>query len=909
MLSRILFCLLSVFSSQFFTHIGVEDGLSQVTVTGIVQDSDGQMWFGTQNGLNRYDGFDINVYYHDEGNPASIASDKIHCLFVDSKGRLWISTGAGIDLFDRDNDGFRHITSNNIRCLSIFERSDGVLYFGGGNLLLTAEDNDAGGFEIRELTIPGKGDNHYVCGSHDSLYISSGTRIYRHDSTSGTMNIVDFIPPVQGITNLMLRDGEIWIATSHSGVFRACLETKSIISYTAGAGGTGLCSDNVSMLCQDKDGNIWIGTGMNASIFNPKTQVFSTILSDKLDPRALSFNSVTTLYCDKDGGIWLGTFYGGVNYYNKARNRFNTFKFNHPLSEDVTGGIGIDANGKIWFGTNRNGIHIYDPATGSAEHLLLSGNPTENDIKSILFSSDGRSAYICSANAGLHVKDLTTGKMSDYRHFKNPTMLYSLVEDKDGNLWTGGMSGLYLLDKTSGIMDKVHIGGVSHLPVFKIILDTEGFFWIGAENCLLRCRLSKGRDGKPECREMTEISNVSMVQDIMQGSDGTVWIATKKGLTCWRNGVTAMIDLKFPSKMLRSLEEDRDGNLWIGTENGLCRFNPKTSETRVFSTSDGLPSNTFTAYAHAMDRDGTLYFGGLNGVVCFKAESMEFEATPTVPFIKSLTFGNRKHDIRIKFGVCDYVSWKKGVFRYRLEGYDKEFRLSEESRTATYSNVPRGRYVFRLEYANSEGQWSKAEEAPVIKVPAPWFLSFPMLLLYISILVLSAMKIVTSAIRKSEERNRREMEERIKEQKAENEKLRELSEYNQRKAICLKYAKTEYVSDEDYDLLARADKIIRDNLSNENFSVEQLTDLMGVSRSAFHRKITSITGEPALQFIKQIKFDEACRLLSSGKFTISEVSYRMGFKNPSYFSTSFKSFVGLNPREYLKVAGHSTNSK
>ena len=882
-----------------FAHIGVEEGLSQTTVFSIAQSGDGHMWFATYDGLNRFDGYEMRVYKHGEDS-TSIAGNNISRVYVDCCNRLWVASDGGIDLYDRGTDSFRNVFQARAFVVTDMMELDSCRILVGSNQgTFLIEPSPDGGFRAvrsrigqrRHAVFELLGEKLIVGG------ISAGIRVVDlRDSSEVRPPALSACREVGDITRVGSR---IWISTNGDGLYSESLSLDGDVQHFLHGAGNSLCSDNVRAVCPDDKGKLWIATASDVSVLDTLTGVFTTLSPLHYVSGGPSQCSVKSILRSSDGGIWLGSYHGGVSYFHPERNFFRRIELSStPI---ICGGMSLCKDGSLWIGSFRQGLFHYQPQSGDIRHVGLSQGPVEEDIKAVRLSADGQRLFVSAAQGGFYVCSADNGRILG--HYGGTRATYDSFEEENGIIWICSMSGLFYLDMKRGTLRKVEFSETESLPAFRIIRSKDGWYWIGAVGGLIRCHLSVNEDGEPVYSDWTAYDTLSFVLDLLESSSGKIWAATRSGFYSVDGDAIVKAELPAPTNMYCGIEEDAIGRLWVTTENGLVCYTPETGAARLFTVKDGLPSNTFCAYAHALAPDGTLCVGGISGVSSLDSRGIGTERAAVTPERSGISLAgggtprlkrngtyvlkHSQNSFNIHFNVIDYISWQQGNFRYILDGYDSEWR-QVRGREAAYSNVKSGRYRFLLAYRPAGAtEFSDQLEVPVVVRPV-WYLSTLALLFWALVIAGAILLLVYYAVNRERSQSRKEIE-----------RLSEISARTERENLCLKYAHTPQLPDSDYDFLKRAHDAVMENLSNEDFAVEALSDTLGLTRTSVYVRLKKITGDTALNFIRNIRLREACRLLEEGGRSMSEIAESVGFRTAAYFSTCFKSQLGMTPRQYL----------
>jgi signal transduction histidine kinase/ligand-binding sensor domain-containing protein len=657
-----------------FERLDINSGLSQNHIMSILQDSRGFMWFGTRDGLNKYDGYKFTIYKNDPENNSSISNNFISGIAEDSKGNIWIATrGGGMNRYDKNNDRFIQFKNDPKNSNSISsDLANGLTIDSEDNLWIFAEDGGINYYEpVKNLFTPyrhNKNDDRSLsndnirCAFEDSehkLWIGSfggGLNLFdkktksftrfRYDEKDKTSLSNDNV-----VTIFEDSKQRLWIGTVGGGLdlfdrstgkFRRFIHDKF--------NPNSILSDVVFALNEDNVGNIWIGTENGGlSIYNPVTEIFHHYQNDEMDNKSLSNNSVYSIYKDAYGSMWVGTFAGGLNIFNKDANRFAHYKHTsdkNSLSHNNVLCIAENSNGKLWIGTDGGGLNLYDPLTKDFKHFKHEeGNKNSicgNYVLSVCEDSKGN-VWIGTWADGITVFN---PKKNIYTHYKNdPADTSSLssnnpwiiFEDRDKNIWVGAYNGgLNLYNPFTNSFSRFDdgTGNTSVQKIYSITEDKKGNLWIGTDGGGLQVFDKKTKTFTRFIHEDNKNSlSDNRVTYVYEDRQGNFWINTMAGLnyldTKKQLFTTYTTSNGLPNNVIFGLLEDAKGNLWISTNKGLSRFDPRTSKFKNFGVQDGLQSYEFKMRAFCKSPSGAMYFGGINGFNEFfpdkiKEEPFEF---------------------------------------------------------------------------------------------------------------------------------------------------------------------------------------------------------------------------------------------------------------------------------------------
>lgn len=729
-----------------FTHISINDGLSQSTVRSACQDSRGQMWFATHDGLNRFDGYDFTVYRHRDDDSTSIADNIIRKVYLDSKGRLWVGTEKGLSFYDRDKDSFRNFSTGGKTVTGIAEDSNGRFIVATGGSLRIFNSN-TWNWEISAPPCqPETFGATILYRDKEDIWIGTGTDgLFSYSIGSREIKRISAFKSNCSIQCLLNHDGKIWIATEGDGLHSIDLADGSLKVYHHTDAARSLNSNFVRALQTDRDGNLWIGTFNGLSILDGDG--FINIKSDPFVHGSLSQSSVRCICRDNQGGMWLGTWFGGINYWHSSRNRFDHIQMQYggnSLNDNVVSCMEEDKEGTLWIGTNSGGVNHYDPDRNRFTYYKLQPNAEtlsleSNDIKAIYIDDEAGRIYIGAHAGGLSIIDRRKKTLS---HSKTSGQLdiYAIEPDGKERLILGTLDGLKSFNILSGAISSLDEDKegypIRKLKVRALLKDSWGRLWIGGENGLATYRNTDGQLERCDIQHNASPLQSVFVQSIYESTTKLIWIATRTGLWCYDDKENTFSHYTsadgLANDIIDGIEEDSYGRLWLSTDNGLSCFNPFSGTFRNFSTSDGLQSNQFNPGSHCRRRNGEIMFGGIYGICSFTPSTIEDNPYTPQPIISRLEVFNKpvrpgdgsgilkksiteademtlRHDqnsFTLEFCVTNYLAGRHNTFAYKLDGYDREWYEVKEKRSVSYSNLPHGTYTFMVKAANNDGKWN-----------------------------------------------------------------------------------------------------------------------------------------------------------------------------------------------------------
>ena len=651
-----------------FRHIGKRDGLSHSNTVCILEDSRGFMWFGTSDGLNKYDGYTFTVYRNNPKDPNSISGNFIQAIIEDKKGDLWIATsGGGVSRFNRDKENFTHYKNDpgNVNSISGDEVTTVMLDHEG--LLWIGTDNNG-------VDVYNEKDNsfiHYTYNKNNAASLSSNaiTHIFEDHAhnvwvaTRGGISVFDrntkaFTRFKHDEKNPRSLSGDnakvvfedsrhqLWFGIWGAGLNKFNPVTKDFEHYGISHG---LANDFVMAINESFDGDLWIGTENGGlSVLDQHTSEIYTYRHDDIDPASLSINSVWSIYKDRKGNMWVGTFSGGINLLSRDGSRFTHYRHTSSpasLSNNKVLHIFEDSQKNIWIGTDGGGVNRFDRETGTFKHFLHDpNNPASicgNYVLNVHEDSHGN-FWIGTWSDGLTVYNPAK---DTYTHYKvnpqdstsiNCNNAWAFLEDSRKNIWIGTFyGGLNLFNPkdnsfTHFVHDDNDPNSISGNKVYLVFEDSKGRLWVGTQGNGLNLfdPVTKKFTAFLHKDGVNSISN-NAVNQMYEDKKGNFWIGTMSGLNYFD-----METKKFkvyrttdglPSDAIYGILEDAKGNLWLGTNNGLSKFNPASGTFKNFGIADGLRCTEFKQSAFLKGSNGAMYFGGEEGFIEFFPDSIKSE--------------------------------------------------------------------------------------------------------------------------------------------------------------------------------------------------------------------------------------------------------------------------------------------
>lgn len=754
--------------SIFSTIYNMDNGLSNNRVNAITQDKNGFMWFGTDDGLCRFDGIKFKTYilsdYIDEN-----ASSYITHLFIDSKNMMWIGTNNGIIVFDYINNkfkAFKAFTGDSIKIAT--------------PILDIAEDKDG------NVWIGTDGQGVFKFNLNEKQRLTSF-------NYSGNKNVN------RKMVTTICEDSKnnIWFGTYSDGLYRYNKNTGKITQYKANGVENCLSDNTIHKIYEDSHGNLWIGTFQNGlDKFDYETETFRNYKDNSTDNLLYHIHDITefspgnllvasdngvcyfttddmnikraddtsikfrfspekfiySIFIDKEQSLWLGSYFAGIQFFSPYQSNFKYFKCTGNGAGKVVNCIAKDGDRGYFIGTDDDGIYRFDPTEKTTKPYR-----TANDINSTYYCIhdiliDGNLMYAATYERGLEVTNLKTGQMISYlNNPKDSTTIHSskifkLMKASDGRIYIGTADGLCYYKKTTG--EFIRVGELKGI-VQAITEDNNGLIWAGSLTNGLMCYDVKNNkckiyrhNGEPNSLPQNAISALCL------DNNKRLWVGlVGKGLCLYdseKDGFVKCKGLELPNNIVSSIIAYGD-NLWISTNKGISNFNPGKNITKSYSKSSGLINEQFTTGASLVTDEGEIMLGTVNGFCVFQPQGLRENSYNAPLKLTNVTIMGNIVDnvtnelsvsydqsmIGLDFSVLSYTSPKDNSYQYMLEGLDSDWiKARGENNHISYNKLPAGKYTLKIKGQNSDGIDCKNEIRLGIEVKPPFLRSNTAYLLY-----------------------------------------------------------------------------------------------------------------------------------------------------------------------------------
>jgi signal transduction histidine kinase/ligand-binding sensor domain-containing protein len=771
-----------------FSRLPVNNGLSQSRVSATAQDDLGFMWFGTQYGLNRFDGYKFKVFKHEAGQPGSLSGVYVRTLFKDHHGTLWVSCDRSLDRFDPITETFTHYPITNPGSkqsagpvLQIVEDRDGYLW------LVTAEglfrlDPSTGktAWYGHIPTDPASLSSSFIISAGEdrqgTFWVANWGGLDAFDRKTGNVTLhIPLVRPMNASTFHEDRFGVFWIARTSPDCPLASLDRTSgnLTCYSVNerehpvVGFAGVFS-----MLESPDGTMWFATGGEGLLkFDRAHNRLIRYRNHADDNESLSANSVLSLVEDREGNIWCAMHETPPSFFSAKPPGFESFTHQRgSLAGSLVTSIFEDRNKILWVGST-GALNRINRTNG--QNTVPKGVGVQGEILSIL--EDPFGVLVAGTfRQGLLKLDPDTGHATPYSYRRgtppNPdtSPIMRLLFDHRGTLWVARWGGLNRFDPATGRVDTYKSDAQNPVDYSDIREDRQGILWLGGESGLQRFDPETGHFVvyKHDPDDAHTVSD-NRVTSVHLDRSGGLWLGTQNGLDKFdpRSGAfhSYYVQDGLAGNVVSCILEDENGSLWMGTNNGLSNFNPQTEKFKNYSAADGLPGPDLTGWSSCFrSARGEMFFGGFSGATAFypgrikdssylphtvltdfRLSGIPVMSGPgsvlrkSITYTDSITLSHRQNIFALEFSALSYFNAATNRYRYKLDGLESQWHeVGSDQRLASYTTLPAGKYTFRAQGATSRGAWSEPGVALSIEILPPWWLTWWFTAIYLSILLL-----------------------------------------------------------------------------------------------------------------------------------------------------------------------------
>ncbi|MFT3738510.1 MAG: two-component regulator propeller domain-containing protein [Breznakibacter sp.] len=800
-----------------FRHYKAGDGLSFNSARNIIQDRNGFIWIGTEDCLNRFDGYNFKIYRIDSNK--NLVSNYISALYEDHSGLIYIGTDKGISTFDPVLEKFSRFTAKTLDGISVSSEVNNIIVDRNSDIWISTWGQGVFKYDIRTQTLDQFKPivdhntscdmiNYVFADKNNTIWLATRAKemLFRFDERDK-----EFKPfplrdangnAISGNIYKIIEDSyhNLWLGTWNQGLAKIELATQQVAYYLPPDKPNGIM--HIHEIFEYKPHILMVGSDDGLSIFNTSTLSHTLVTPSETDPSSLSDKFVYPIFRDREGGIWIGTYYGGVNYLppsGRVFERFTHSKYTNSVNGNVIGGFAEDKSGNIWIASDDGGLNMLDIRTGRFK--AFTPKPSGNcisfyNIHGLCWDDD--KLWIGTYSGGLNVYDTKTGLFKHYTsEANNPntldgTSVYSIFKDKHKQMWVASMSGINLYNRANDCF--VRIKSLGSITV-DIEEDTQGMLWFATQGKgLFRY--------DPQLNQWTNFTNNPNDENSLAGNQvncisidhkGGLWVGTATGLCHYDPGTSSFspVDLNVPSNSICCVIDDNDF-LWLTTAKGLVRYSKSNGNCQVFTKKDGLLSDQFIFNSGFKSSSGKIYVGMASGfnVFCPKNIASNTFIPPVVInrleiFNKEVEMGNygtlnesgssfkqidlsyRDNVFSFGFVALSYHNPEKNKYAYKLEGFDHDWNFVSNQLKATYTNLPAGNYMFRVKASNNDGIWNEQGASVNVVIHPPVWKTMPFKILYVIILLALLALLVRMFMLRTDRKHRQRIEQLNREKEKE----------------------------------------------------------------------------------------------------------------------------------------------
>lgn len=764
----------------------------------MLKDSKGFMWFGTTNGLTRYDGVNFVVYENIPNDSSSLTYNNISFIYEDKHKNLWVGTFRGLNLYNREKNNFSRISQFQSNFISaICEDKNENLWIGTvGNRLFKygLRDKKVENFVSNQTDINAINANHITCilpdnknrlwvGSWNGLYLigqdGKTIRHFTNEPTNPSRLSDNYVNALA-----LEKDSALWIGTLYGGLNRLNINDKTYQLQYYLKKSDGVPNSSILSLFADKNHRLWVGTENNGLLnFNTTSNSFNYYVKQDGDPHTLTNNTIRSLYVDDLNILWIGTMGGGVNLLDERYKRFEIYKKNPNLKNTLCGDdvhdMAEDKQGNIWMATF-NGISMFDVKSRQFVRTITKekGGLTTNAVNSLAFDSE-ENLWVGTLNEGVDRFNKNLVKTGNFKikgiQKAGENKINLIYIDSKDNVWVGTSgSGLFRFDKSKGSFVQIFneaqgVGSNEFGYVLTIMETSDNSLWVGTAYRLFCLKDADNHnytykifnsDDRPGSIHSNYI--VSLLED----HDKNLWVGSlDHGLFLYDKRRNSFVSYTkedgLASNTVYGILEDNDSNLWISSNKGISKFNPFNKKITSYTVEDGLVTNEFIGNSFLKSKDGELFFGSNEGVNGFYPATIKDNKTvqPVLLtdfklFNQSVHIGDKgsplsqnitetqkielkynQSSFTLEFVALNYIHGSKSRYAYILEGLENTWNIIENKNAATYSYLKPGNYIFKVKGSNNDGVWNNTPATLEIVILPPFWKSKLAFVLYILLFI------------------------------------------------------------------------------------------------------------------------------------------------------------------------------
>lgn len=815
----------------YFSTFSIEQGLSQSVVNCILQDSKGFIWLGTQNGLDRYDGKNFELYRFDPEDTTSITNNWIYAISEDHESNLWIGTKGGLHKFIRNENRFEVIDYSTGYNIDLTQYSYDNISLSDGKILintppiLTIYDPVAASFShfnsnltydssVKDVRVPVLEDRS------GKIWVGSSNGLVLFSPDDGRFNkchIVDELGIKHTDVNVTAlfqdKNKRVWLGTD-TGLFYS--DQDSVVFKEARFdlidGQQFLLENCIRSIIEDRKGDLIIATeGAGIFLLTLQTANKYSLQNFTLNNSGIGHDIAQCLLIDKSENLWVGTL-SGVSKTDLKEKKFRLYRNSNlpnsvPLLGNVMAGLMKNDDGIIWAGNWGQGLNLVNTETGEVEHFSSQHHGNyylPNDFVHTILKDNDNSIWLGTRN-GIFIYDAPHHRFLNWKDYFNlphlPSFenirIYHIIQDRNEDYWIASANGLYRVNLKTGNIDVFHSdeSGHKHLNanlIYSLHEDSEGLIWIATINGL--AVYDPGEEQiKHYSAEHDGLSSNFLIT-LSEDSDGNIWIGSNAYINIFDKKSSTFRymgkDSGLPSNYIYAIERDKNGHMWLATGNGLCRLNTQKEDIQIFTFEDGLQSAEFNLRSAFQCEDGEMLFGGMNGFNSFYPDSIrgnpylpelafssfsiisaDNQENPNLATTNKIVLNYKVQSFTIEFAALEYTNAANNYYAYKMEGVSEKWIEIGTRSFVPFFALPPGDYKFWLKGSNNDGLWNNNAIRLDITVLPPWWRSSYAYFVYFLLIVMAIAVLIHM-------RERRLKEEKIKLEKLVHERTLQIEGQN-----------------------------------------------------------------------------------------------------------------------------------
>lgn len=915
-----ILCLCGKNSHYSYTQLSINEGLSQANVEAILLDQRGDLWVGTKNGLNHYTQQEMKNYFHRLTDKNSLPHSRVHHLEEDSLGNIWAGTVNGLVMYDREHKHFHTMTRGTVK--ASFCIPGGVLFGGDNALYFYRYDTQ----ELERIHIHPEGPNTHpieyrvqkiIPFKEDVLLI--GTRkkgLYTYDCRNREIKpFAENLPHFLLFSIYQASNQSLYVSFYGHGVYRLDLQGNLIQNYTTY---NSSLSNNYVMDIMEHDGKLWLATdGGGINMIDLETEQFSHLTHITGDKTSLPANSITKLYKDYHNNLWVGSVTAGVftvkNSYIKT---YQDVAMNNPngLTERTVASIYEEEDGLLWIGTDGGGMNLYDPKKDRFTHYpdtygdkVISITGFSDD--ELLVSLYTKGLFTFNKKTGKYKRFIIVDKETDHKecYYGYLPLLSQVSKNKIYIISFGAW--IYHTDSRTFTPLSMPKESQGNSAALKLAYTNEEFSLLQQSNIAYIVDQQTNN-----VRYLFEtIDNEEITSMTYNPENRTVWIGTNHGLGYYQ--MEQKEYKRLPTGMFNSvsyLTMDLQGRLWICAENKLFSYNLQEEAFTSWNKSDGYLPNEIQSNFQTTRMKDFIYLNGSQGLVriATSIESTSQEA-PQV-YLSEVHYNGKTadsliennqleipwdyHSLVLSLGIKSEDIFQKNLLKYTVRSSSGEYSFESYEPQLNLSSLSPDKYSLWVSCYNKDGNENPSVQLLTLLVSPPWYQS-SWFLTFAGIFIIG---FTAGCARWMHLKKTRQMKGDVGEflQTVLHSLNKEDEMEKEASGIAEIPAPQPVLNEADKTFLEKMDKLIQDNLSNEELSAKFLTDHLAMSRASLYNKVKALTGMGVNDYINRIRIERSMYLLTNTDMSINEISYEVGFSYPRYFSTSFKQVKGMTPTRF-----------